>query len=278
MAAGTPRLQRERREQDTQRDRRELTYRVPVASGDDADVARAAVAALAGPTGYVLMSLAVDQVGSSITWFDVVAGYEVPVYGVSDANPLSRPSILGGSWSTEQKAYFLDTLGHRVINSAGDKFETLPVRDEDKPILEITKNLSSYPLAAYNALRNTRNASAITIRGTTYDAGSLRFKPPVVREVYEQVAGTTYHYYATTFRLLADAAGHVDAFDDEGYFQADGKTVDDSGNIGYKPLVQPASSPWPLNGLGAFQPTKTTAPATLLFYPYGSAEWGIDFS
>lgn len=151
----------------------------------------------------------------------------------------------------------------------------MPTRDNDKAILRITKNLISFPLATYDALRQTTNAVAVTIRGTAYAIHTLRFLAPTVQEVYEVVGIITYHYYVTTFRLLCDINLHEFKFPDKGYSEFDGTT----GNL--KKIIkghESVTAPWPLDGAGHALASGGLTPPTWTLKPYASAAWGINFS
>ncbi len=251
-------------------------YQVEVDVANDQSAAIAAVEAKSVPYGYVTESIQASHINRNPMWYEVNVTYKLnPAGGVSDDDPLSRPSILSASYEEWTEAYDIDNSDtpKPVVNSAGDPFQTYPQRRNGSLILQITKNIASYAAIAYDAIKFTTNANAVSINGTTYAADTLLYLPPTVQEVWEQIGANTHHYYNVTFRLAADAGKHLHKVADRGYRQLlNGKLV---------PILDgynaPTEDPWPLNGTGwALGPQEV--PATLTFKPYASVAWNIDFS
>lgn len=259
-------------------DRRTWEYTYLVQTTDLADgpaVALAAVIALAPPTGYRLTDVDSGHRERNPLWFQVVAIYERNTGGVESDDPLDRASILTGSWEEWTEAYFMDADDKQVINFAGDRFEDFLQRKRGSMVLQITKNLATFPAPAYDAIKFTTNSVAQTIRSTIYPIDTLLFLPPTVTELYETVGETEYHYYATTFRLAADAAFHLHTIENRGFNQLVGDPAE------LVPILDSAgkvvSGPWPLNSDGTAKAIGAAADVEA-FRPYERANWGIDFS
>lgn len=241
--------------------------------------AKAAIAAKPVPTNYWIWKLESKSRKENPLWVDVDVEYQIPnIPGLApgdDPNPLLRASTLSSSYDESMDAYFQDSDGKFVINSANDRFENFPLRRNGNLLLQITKNFASFPAVAYDQIKFTRNQSAVTIKGTTYAAGTLLFLPATVVEANETHPENNYHFFVTTFRLLADHEKHLHKIDDRGY--------NEYVNGELKPILAtgsatPLTSPWPLNGAGKKKPLPSDAPEIIIFTPYALAEWGIDFS
>ena len=244
----------------------------------DTVAARAAVAAMPVPVNYWIWKLSSKVVKNNPLWHEVEIEYQIPTLpnNSDEPNPLLRESVLTSSYDEYTEAYFKDADDKLVINSSGERFENFPMRRFGNLILQVAKNFSDFPAVAYDNIKFTRNQVAVTIKGTTYAIGTLLFLPATVAETVENVQGTKYHYFATTFRLLADKDKHLLKIDDRGYFE-----LDDNKELKQilktKDLTVP-KSPWPLDGKGHAKPKFTDDPAILTFTPYPIATWGIDFS
>ncbi len=258
----------------------EDAYRVRVDAPNDTDAAIAAVEARPVPAGYLVDNVRAAHINRNPLWFDVRITYKQPLTlgGTGADDPLTRPSTLSASYDEWTEPYDTDHTpapdGPKpVVNSAGDPFQSFPERKAGTLVLQVTKNVATFDAVAYDAIKFTTNASAVTIRGTVYPKDTLLFLPPTVQEVYEQIGSQTYHYFTVTYRLAADANRHRHPIADRGYReQVNGEML---------PILdgekRPTEEPWPLDGSGRAKPAGS-APATLTFQPYASAAWGIDFS
>lgn len=278
MAVLIPILKSQRDGYEGGRTYQEQTYQVRTTALTDGSIAaRAAVLALGLNTGWYCSRLVSDPWEDLPLCFKVVIAQDKPIWPI---DPTLRPSILTGDWEEISKIYTMDcsSTPQPVVTSALNRLDPPPTRKTGKPTLRITKNLTSYPVVAYDALKYTRNADTVTIAGTTYAAGTLLFLPPTVQENYDPIGGVVYHYFATGFRLLADHAGHVDLASDRDYDQW---ITGGSGAIRVPILDktgQRVTSPWPLDGSGHAKASAGDAPAVLTFVPYALVSWGIDFS
>jgi len=221
-----------------------------------------------------LQTLSASSSKSNPLFFEVDAGYELPLDG-SGTDPLDRPSVLGGTYDETTESYFVDksSTPQKCVNKANDRFENFPQRRTGNLLIQITKNISTWPAIAYDTLKFTRNADAVTIRGTTYATNTLLLLPAGVAELRERVAGTNYHFYGTTFRLLTDHNLHVDSIENRGYFElVSGKRrqiFNDDGSV--------PTTPWPLNDDGTKMASPSDAPTLIDLEPYASVSWGLDF-
>jgi len=240
----------------------------------DTAAAAAAIAAKPIPPNYWIWNLLSNPRTANPLWIDVDIEYQIPNRPYDEPNPLLRPSVLNSSYDEFTESYFQDTDNQLVTTTAGERFENFPMRRNGNLLLQITKNFPSFPAVAYDNIKYTRNQGSITIRGTTYAAGTLLFLPATVAETTEQVQGIRYNYFATTFRLLADHGTHLHKIDNRGYFEKVSNKLRripaDDGSI--------LTAPWPLNENGTKKPNYSDAPFIRTFKPYALAAWGIDFS
>ena len=96
-----------------------------------------------------------------------------------------------------------------------------------------------------------------------------------MQEVYELVGTVRYHYFQTTFRLLADTELHMDHFKDRSL-----KKYNSTTHM-LEPIMMPnglqADTPWPIAG-GSPATDAATVPDDITLMPYSSVSWGLDFS
>lgn len=281
MAASTPKEIKRTRSGNRQGKTVQIEYLVETtALTDGAEVAEAAVIAIASPSGHYLETIQSDFQDRNPLWFQVTATHKQPPGGaVASGNPLDRPSILSSSYEEWTETYFIDETTpepKRVVNSMDEQFETLPERKRGAMVLQITKNFANFPANDYDTKKFTTNSVAVTLRGTTYPIDSLLFLPPTAQETYETVGLTDYNYFATTFRLAVDAVTlHKHNIEDRGFVQRE------SLSTSVEPILDemgfPVKEPWPLNGAGQAK-DRDEAPEVLIFLPYASMSWGIDFT
>ena len=245
------------------------------AFSDGVGAAKLAVVGLGMPqAGYFLLNKLDGERTENPLIIQVETEWEYPLDGAT--NPLTKPSVLSSNWEELQEIYLTDSIGAHSITSAGELLATAPTRKNWKPVLRIVKNLADWPLLAYDALKGTRNADAVTIKGITFASNTLLFYPPEIEEVWETVNNVVWHYYKTVFRLAADHNQHVDSFEDRGFIESDvlgGVTV-------YFNIMkdnQRPTAPWPLDGSGHALADSTGTPATISLQPYGSVTWGLGF-
>jgi len=279
MAALTPKHIARRKEYPGDGATRTDTYLVgTTALEDGADAAISKVEDdFSPPSGFQRDAIGAEHINRNPLWFQVTVTYkQILGGGGATDDPLTRPSILTSSYEEWTEAYFKDESDpvKVLVNSAGDVYDPLPKRRNGSMILQITKNHSSFPAPSYDAIKFTLNAVNVTIRGTTYLAGVLLFLPATVREMYEVVGTTEFHYYQTTFRLAVDSGLHAENIENRGFneYVPGGKLrpiVDDTGN--------PVNMPWALDS-GGLAKDAGAEPSVTAYQPYASVDWGLDFS
>jgi hypothetical protein len=256
------------------------TYRVTMGdSSDTLAMARAAVAALATPTGQGLTKLSADRVSGTDFHIDVAAEYELKLdkgEGSGEEDPADRPSVLTRGRREENEVYFEDCslVPKRVENINGEPYASLPTRIKANKFLNLTKYYASYSEAAIDALEMTRNSDSVTIKGETYAANELLMFPLAVEEIWERSKGTTYHRWKLTFSLLVDKkTHHLHRIEERGFLENNGASI-----VRIFFGDKPCAAPWPLNADGSKMSSPTAPPAVTEYKPYASATWGLDFS
>lgn len=276
MPANTPKKISENPSTTRQGNSIQYVYLVETTSlSDGPATAEAAVVGLGlQPAGYVLDSLTSKHVNRNPLWYQVTITFKT-LNGESTTDPLSRPSVLTSSYSESTEPYFKDSTGKMVVNTAGDPFDPMPKIRVGSLILQVTKNMASFPAVQYDTLKYTTNSGAVVIRTTTYAADTLLFLPPTVQEVWESIGGIFYHYFATTFRLAASKDQHKDKLSSRGYRELKtpgAKPTWVTGDDGHT-VAQPVG----LDSAGKEVAAGGT-PDEITFQPYKSTNWGIDFS
>jgi hypothetical protein len=270
--AGTPRLISIQDRDDKRSSVIAATYLVKLDTLSEGTYgAKMAVIGQGAPAGYYIASVAANRERrKGPLWVEVEATYEKPLDG--SENPLDRPAIMSTMHEEERKSYYKDAAGLLVLNTAMQRFEAFPLKRDGKLIIRLVKNLPTAPVVAFDMIKYTRNSDPVVIKGTTYDVNTLLLLPVTQQEVRERVGDVVYHYFSTTFLLLADHGLHLDLIEDRGYTQlVSGKPV----QILNTDMSIP-TTPWPLDGEGGAMPNPGDEPAELVFIPYGSIAWGLD--
>lgn len=199
-----------------------------------------------------------DQ-GDPFTWL-VVCDYDTSFIDalLGDKNPLNRRATK--NWAPEkfQEPYDRDALGTAVLNSAGEPFDPLPVRDATRLVLTIERFEQSFDQQEALSYADTVNAESFQ----GFAAGLVKCDSITGNEHLEN-AILCYH---VRYIFHFDELGWVDFILDAGYKQID--PADATKRIVIKDkYFQPYSSPTPLDGLG--HPLAAGAPPVFLQYdPY----------
>ena len=253
---------------------------------DGALAARLAVLELGIPSGYYLTRLKSQHIQRSPLWFLIEVSYALAVYGLAEPNPLLRPSKLTSTYEEATESYFFDKSDppQMVLNAAGDRYSEFPQRRTGKMVLQITKNIETFPAVAYDLIKYSRNTEEIVIRDTTYAIHTLLLLPVTCAETYEVTQAGSFHYYQTLYRLAVDHMGHQDVFDERGFYRINHETF-------LREKIRNADgsdldTPWPLYSAGGsgdgdvageMMPNAKDAPDQTTYLPYGSMVWGLNF-
>ncbi len=188
---------------------------------------------------------------------------------VTIENPLARPTIYSYEDSLIQEPYFRDETTPNAlpaVNSAGDDFTDLPLRDRSEGVIVITRNVASFSDTAAEIYRNTVNSSSVSINGISYSAGTLRIIGWSANGPNEE-NGVTFD--TETIRIAKRSAGWDDIYEDRGLHKLDsGKRVPilDGNNLAI-------TVPYPLDGSGGAKTNPTDTPATITLKPYKTTSY-----
>lgn len=90
-------------------------------------------------------------------------------------NPLNDPAKITWSGEPFQRPLIVDRNGDGVVNSAGDPFDPPIMRDDNRPVAHVTKNVASVPVWVLN-YRDVVNSDAFTLDGLAVAAGKAKIK------------------------------------------------------------------------------------------------------
>lgn len=184
--------------------------------------------------------------------------------------PLSRPAEYSGGGQSGTESFLFDVDDVPVVNSAGDRFEDLPVRENAAQSITITRNESSLALDDFALYSHAINSDSVTILGITFDPQTLKLDPPQWQRLTED--GTTYYRVTYTLRIRPLSGRYPDGWrltlDDVGYNE---KTTA-GGSTTVRGIVDAHGKelrrPWPLNGSGVKKTNITDAPARFYWKAY----------
>lgn len=191
--------------------------------------------------------------------------------GISLVSPVEDPAVVDWGYEEFDEAYFTDhsETPLPVVNTAGEPFDPFPTRSAGVRVVTIEKNEASLNLSQMESLTKTVNSNTITIDGETIAAGKAFMAG--ITAVKQSRGGNAFYRKRYTIRLKTD--DWDDRILNAGYQQlVDGERkdiVDAEGN--------PVTKPWPLDEDGTAKSSPTDYDE-LVFKPYPSASWGVDFS
>jgi len=193
--------------------------------------------------------------------------------------PWEQDPVRSYDYEPHEKVLEYDYDGDIVKNSAGDKFDPMPVTTEYNRKVIIRRNTLDFPAASAGALQNSVNENGFTIGEQTiapkmahllrWTADEAIFTHPVTNQ------NTTYYQELIEIELAwwsEDGTNYPRGFlldvVDAGYHYLDSggnkqRFVDNGGND--------LSTPGFLNGVGA--ELSATTPAILLFRQYRTVNW-----
>ncbi|QDV34009.1 hypothetical protein [Tautonia plasticadhaerens] len=209
-------------------------------------------AAHPGDDGAFIRSIRVqEEAEDGCSWS---AEVEYGPWEPMEESPLEEPAEVAIDWAPRERvverAWAEDGgswgLTGVITNSAGDVFDPPVVRDDSRPILRISTNEPSYPIALAGLYRDTVNDADVSIGGHTFAAKTLKAAAPKARRQWSpNVAGGFYWRIDYEFEINEETWVHQQL--DNGFRYLD------SGS--FKQALssdgQPASSPVLLDGSGA---------------------------
>jgi len=181
-----------------------------------------------------------------------------------ETSPLDAPAAYAWTGTQTAEPYTRDVNGEIVATSAGELFDSQPVRVVSRPRLTITRNVGSVNANQLDLATDTINSASfsvpviqITFAEGTARADSIDFRGPLEEN------GVT--YFQRTTVLALNRRGWDDTFEDRGLYE-----LDDDGNL--TPITDaegnPVLTPYPLDGEGSAASSATAAPAEIEREPY----------
>lgn len=195
-------------------------------------------------------SLDVQLVGGW-KWYTVTANYSSE-FELSE-NPLFEPAQITWDFEQFQRPALADRSGDAVLNSAGDYYDPPAMRDDSRPIVSVTKNLSVVPTWILN-YQDAINSSAFTVDGIVVAAELAKMNRVGISTVQNR---NGIQFRTVTMEIHLQRDGWALSLLDAGYRKKSGTTrviiLSDDG-------TEP-STPIPLDGSGALlsNPTPTNA-------------------
>jgi hypothetical protein len=156
-------------------------------------------------------------------------------------NPLARPSEIKWSFCQFQKLAVEDAYGTAIGNSAGEKFDPAPEKDDSRPVLVVTRNeLGFNPALAY-AYRDAVNSDWFF----GADPGTAKVQSIEAERHYEN----NVYFWKVTYTVHFRPEGWRLKVLDSGYHELDADTGELS--IIQDKFGHQVSSPARLNGYGS---------------------------
>jgi hypothetical protein len=90
-------------------------------------------------------------------------------------NPLNDPAVINWDGEPFQRPLVKDKDGRAVLNSAGDPFDPPIMRDDNRPVVNVVKNVGSVPLFVLN-YRDVVNSDQFQVDGVTIGVGKGKIK------------------------------------------------------------------------------------------------------
>ena len=213
----------------------------------------------------------------SPTQFKVDCSFADPTNGDTPANLLLTGAKISTSAEGFTEGYVIDAEGGKVINTAGEPFDTPPDRQAAIAVYTITKYVTSAVKTQIKAAMLTTNNSGKTIDGDTWAADEL-----FLSEVGFTPAGTgTEDLIQATITIKGKAGGWKDAALNVGYREVVGgkATVIKKEWDSDKNAYVACSKPWPLNADATAKVGANPTPDTIVFWPYERSAWtGVPLS
>ncbi|MBV8781120.1 MAG: hypothetical protein JO353_06955, partial [Phycisphaerae bacterium] len=219
------------------------------------------------PAGNVcyLSGIDADPRQGSDRHFEVMVEFTDDQTATADDNPLHAAPTFAWSYENTTEQYFIDnsdssvtnaagdTGPFNVVNSAGEAFEQLPVRDKGWLVITMARNEATHSAAADDVYSNTVNHADVQLDGTTYAAGTLKMSPIAATKNQKLLrSGTNVVYYAKTYTFKARHEGWHDKPLDVGFNELIGTKTTNTLNL--RRIVDqsgaPVTKPWPLDGTG----------------------------
>ena len=181
-------------------------------------------------------------------------------------NPLNEDDLIEWGGSEHQETYFEDRSPEpiKLLNSAGEPFESLPQRDAAGMMATISRNVDEVPVLLMRRYMHAVNASAFRLDGVTI--------PPRVAKIGVISAsgkqarnGVDYRTLTIPISFSDDGETWRQRYEDRGYNEL---VSGDFREIiaGTPPSKPPA--PWPLDGAGRKRDNADDNPAILEVLPY----------
>ncbi|MEM1012518.1 MAG: hypothetical protein AAGI46_09900 [Planctomycetota bacterium] len=246
--------------------------RVLVVKSDDGSEVTSAAAI--GATGIPsigaahpdLPQLSVDSItanradGPTLRLVDIA--YTTLDYATPD-NPLEWDDVITWSFQETTESYFLDKSDppKPAVNSAGQRFAELPIREATNIIATIRRNVASFDFDQALQYRDAINSDTFTVDGVLITERQAKLQITGVSEV-KNLNGTSYREITIQLKFRDDWRDNIA---DRGTEQ-----LNDSTRI---PIFAgdaavPVVDDWPLDGSGVAKPNSTDVPATLEFKAY----------
>lgn len=118
-------------------------------------------------------------------------------------SPVDRRVKITRSFDKVDRPLWKDRNEEAILNSASDPFLEPVVVGRSMSVINISCNLLEDP-AWLDDLADKINADTVTVRGRTYEPGTLMFEPG---DCSDEVTETDTPYYQVSFRLLVDKRG-----------------------------------------------------------------------
>ena len=219
-----------------------------------------------GDTGFPCVSRSCKVKDDTRTLFVLECSHDSQGF----TSPLDEAAKISVSSESYEESYFKDksSTPKYAVHTNKRPFDELPKRDRSIKVISWEKNVAASATdATYDPLRDTVNASSLTIDGVTYAAGKVRVFDLALSEVKGDGESGTYRTISAKLKVHPD--GWDQKFESRGTVDINGKRKQVAAD------ASPNDEPWPLNSSGAFTSAMSDAGAEIVLTPYAAADHSI---
>lgn len=213
--------------------------------------------------GYRIKSVDYSDNEDGATWLATVNYGLDSESSQQSANPLNDPPKYSISGQSVPLPVDFDSSGNAIVNSAGDPFQELQFIEDERDIIQITKNFATYPSGLAKQARRKVNSGNFLGFGPK----EVRYKGMSGSSSYDPTIGV---YYTVTVEFETAPSWERELLD-QGFRELDGGELKQ-----IKVDGETISQPVPLDGSGGKLAANGT-PVNLAFEFYETANFASIF-
>jgi len=182
-------------------------------------------------------------------------------------NPLDRPVEIQWGGAERVEAYFIDTDGTAVVNTAKQLFEQLPERESGELEAVWIENRASFNVTQAYQYQHVLNSASFTFDGVSIPA--LAAKMGIINA--QKLTENDVTYYRVSIPMKFRDPSKPERSWQQVYESRGSEDIN-----GQKKLVDGVEvASWPLDAGGAFLANRSDAPAQLTFATYEAKSFSV---